>query len=479
LKYSLELTLSSAILLFSFPVTAGGFIPPDTQIRNDLSWLADREVIQLNLTTWPLSQETIESALSKAKVINPAADRQVISRVKQRMVELKAPLQVNAWSNSAKPLLPAEFAARQSSAYGAGGILSSNDDYWDIRLQGQIERHQYIDDLSESNLNGSYVGIQFLNQWLSFGEIDQWWGPGNDGSTIRSDASRPVLGFILQRAEQTPFESPLLSWMGNWQYQISAGQLRQYQHPEDPKLLGGRLTITPFSAFELGASRMLMWGGKGRPNTFNSFGDALLGRDNTGSQDRDPGDQLGGMDFRLPLMPLIGLPVALYGQVTGEDQAGILPSHNTFIAGIEGHHYFGIHQEKQFNWYLEGVNTRSGMSQTGIIYYHYCYQQGYYQQGYPLGDAMGGDGTRYASKMEIVFEDWQRVSTRLVWARVNPTSQSINQAFPVADTVRGLELNWGIPVDTVSMNLGTWLAHSELRNKTSTGVNISISWIAF
>ncbi|MBO4146416.1 hypothetical protein DA103_09705 [Enterobacter cloacae] len=39
---------------------------------------------------------------------------------------------------------------------------------------------------------------------------------------------------------------------------------------------------------------------------------AFLGRDNTGSQKRDPGDQLGGIDLQIPPGEM---PIALYGQV--------------------------------------------------------------------------------------------------------------------------------------------------------------------
>lgn len=262
--------------------------------------------------------------------------------------------------------------------------------------------------------------------------------------------------------------------MGSWQYQLSAGQLRQYDRPDEPKLIGGRFTLSPLSSLELGASRMMMWGGKGRPNTLHSFGDAFIGRDNTGSQDRDPGDQLGGVDFRLKLAPLIGVPVSLYGQVTGEDQAGVLPSHNTFIGGLEGHHALGAWGEKQLNWYLEGADTRSGMKDTGNIYYHYCYQQGYYQQGYPLGEAIGGDGSRYSGRMELALENDQRLSARLVWARVNRTSQSINEAFPRSDTVKGAELGWHLPVNGwASLETGVW--HSTRDSGVDTGVSAAVS----
>ncbi len=49
---------------------------------------------------------------------------------------------------------------------------------------------------------------------------------------------------------------------------------------------------------------------------------------------------------------------------------------------------------------------------------------------------MGGDGQLIAGKVELITEDNQRWSTRLVYAKVNPENQSINKAFPHADTLK-------------------------------------------
>ncbi|VTR19710.1 Uncharacterised protein [Serratia fonticola] len=43
------------------------------------------------------------------------------------------------------------------------------------------------------------------------------------------------------------------------------------------------------------------------------------------------------------------------------------------------------------NWHIEGADTRADMSRKNYVYTHHTYKDGYYQQGYPLGHAMGGD----------------------------------------------------------------------------------------
>lgn len=203
--------LAIAALTVTVPVFAAGLVTGDARLRSDLAWLNDRAVIQLNLSTWPLSQEEITLALADAKGKNNDDNRQVIARVTRRLAELNAPLRVSGWTNTSKSSLPPGFAQSQSSARGLSTALASSGEFWDINVQGQAEGHPYIRDTSSFNLNGAYAGVKLFNQWLTFGQIPQWWGPGNDGSTIRSDAARPVVGFLLQRAEQSPFETPWLS----------------------------------------------------------------------------------------------------------------------------------------------------------------------------------------------------------------------------------------------------------------------------
>ncbi|CAI2534313.1 capsule assembly Wzi family protein [Serratia liquefaciens] len=459
--------------LFTCALTghASGLVTPDNDLRNDLAWLSDRGVINVSLSTWPLSQEEISSVISQAKPVTNT-EKNVIDRVQRRVGELKANIRVSGYAATDKPGTPQGFGqsqyADQSLTVGAG----ANGEFWDVRLQGSVEGDQRVSDGSKFNLNGSYGAVKIWNQWLSFGEVSQWWGPGYDGSLIRSDAARPVAGFMLQRADQSPFETPWLSWIGRWQYQLTAGQLSQYSSVPDTKLIGGRLTMMPTNFLELGASRIMQWGGSGRPQSFSSFWDAFTGKDNDDSgQGNDPGNQLAGFDFKLKMQPLIGLPVSLYGQLVGEDEAGFLPSQNTYLLGLEGHPEWG---PTTINWSIEGADTRSDMSRKNYVYTHYTYKGGYYQQGYPLAHAMGGDGQMLSGRVEMVLDDGQRWSTRLVYAKVNPNSQSINHAFPKSDTLKGIQLGWGYSFDSqVKFDTSLWYTDNNASTADDVGAGIS------
>ncbi len=449
---------------------ASGLVTPDNDLRNDLAWLSDRGVINVSLSTWPLSQEEINSVISQAKPVTNT-EKNVIDRVQRRIGDLKANIRVSGYAATDKPGTPQGFGqnqyADQSLTIGAG----ANGEFWDVRVQGSVEGDQRVSDGSKFNMNGSYGAVKVWNQWLSFGEVSQWWGPGYDGSLIRSDAARPVAGFMLQRADQSPFETPWLSWMGRWQYQLTAGQLSQYTAVPDTKLIGGRFTMMPTNFLELGASRIMMWGGDGRPQSWSSFWDGVIGNDNTGDPKNDPGNQLGGFDFKLKLQPLIGLPVSFYGQITGEDEAGMLPSHNGYLLGLEGHPEWG---STTINWHIEGADTRSNGKADNVMYRHYIYTDGYYQQGYPLGHAMGGDGQMLSGRVEMVLDDGQRWSTRLVYAKVNPNNQTVNQAFPKSDTLKGIQLGWGYNfASQVKFDTSLWYTDNNASTADDVGAGIS------
>lgn len=381
-------------------------------------------------------------------------------------------MRVTGYSSTDKPGTPQGFAQSYPADQSLSLALNNSGEWWDLHLQGNVEGDKRIDNGSSVNANGAYGAVKLWNQWLAFGQIPQWWGPGYEGSLIRSDAARPMTGFLLQRAEQRAPETSWLSWIGPWQYQLSASQMNQYAAVPHTKIFGGRLTFSPISSLELGASRVMQWGGEGRPSSFSSFWDGLTGNDNTGESADDPGNQLAGFDFKLKLAPTLGWPVSIYGQMIGEDEAGYLPSAHLYLGGVEGHHQWN---SNAVNWYLEAHDTRSNMGRTNYIYNHFIYKDGYYQQGYPLGDAMGGDGRLYAGKVELVTEENQRWSARLVYAEVNPKNQRINKAFPHADTLKGVQLGWsGDVMPTVRLNTSMWYTDANHSASDDVGASIGI-----
>ena len=65
---------------------------------------------------------------------------------------------------------------------------------------------------------------------------------------------------------------------------------------------------------------------EGRSQSLDSLWNAIKGNDNFDSADDDKSNQIAGLDFRLNMQPLLQIPVGIYGQYVGEDEAGFLPA---------------------------------------------------------------------------------------------------------------------------------------------------------
>lgn len=465
MKYQAFRVLSLAIFSsLALPVYAQGIILNNDDLRTDLNWLNQQGVIQISTSTWPLSGEEIQRALSTAKIENNAQQK-VINSVMANLEAENTSIKLALFAETDPQNIPQKFADEQKSQYQAALELNAGGTQWDVRLRVNAEKDPIIDHGQDVNVEGSYLAGKLWNQWLIAGQIPTYWGPGHDGSLVRGDASRPVYGLTMQRAEQQAFETKWLSWIGPWQYQAFAGQLDDYHAIPDAKLLGFRLTAQPLPYLELGASRILQWGGEGRSESFDSLWNAIKGNDNFYDGDLDKSNQIAGFDARLNLNHWSGVPISLYGQYVGEDEAGLLPSKKMYLAGVD---YSSQFNNMPFQLYAEWADTRTNGDAQGISYNHRNYKDGYYQHGFPLGHAMGGDGQMYSIGGDIRFDAMNRLNGRAFFAKVNQSNESINLAFPVSDELKGIDLTWTHQLRRdIPLKLNGWIADSDHNGKDS------------
>ncbi|WP_201555122.1 capsule assembly Wzi family protein [Psychrobacter sp. 72-O-c] len=442
------LSLISILLSFGMVSTlasAQNLYMNDLKLKADLDWLNTQGVTQISTSTWPLTANEIKRALASADAATPA-QQQVLQSVQTKLAKNRESLvsaSVGLYAQTDRQQLPQTFADDQLAGQQASVQLGLSERDWEFNLQANLKNDELIDDNSDVSFEGSYIAGTAANQWLIAGKIPAWWGPGNDGSLIRGDASIPVTGITMQRDQQSAPTSQYLSWVGPWQYQLFAGQLDDYEAIPDAKLFGARLTASPWPWLEVGASRTFMWGGEGRPESFSSFGDAVLGtRDNeatAGNTDDDPANQLAGFDARLSLAPLINVPAGVYAQYVGEDEAGGLPAKNMYLLGAD---YAADIYGKPYQLYAEYADTRSSGESRGISYDHFLYTDGYYQQGYPLGHALGGDAESVSVGGRLWLDNRNFINTKLQYAKVNQADEPINQAFPDSDTLTAIDVAW-------------------------------------
>jgi hypothetical protein len=474
----LRKALYAAVLFgMSLPVLAQGIVLNNQDIRTDLNWLNQQGVIQISTSTWPMSGDEIQRALSQAKISNNTQQK-VIDSIQNALKADNQTAKLGLFAETDQKNIPQAFGEREKAQYVGSLEFNGGGENWDAKLRVNGEKDPQIDNRRDVNVEGSYIAGKLWNQWVIAGQIPTYWGPGHDGSLIRGDASRPVYGFTAQRAEQKAFESKWLSWIGPWQYQAFAGQLEDYKAVPDAKLLGFRLTAQPLPYLELGASRILQWGGDGRPESWSSLWNAIKGNDNFENGDDDKSNQIAGFDARLNLQSLLNVPVSFYGQYVGEDEAGLLPSKKMYLAGAD---YSTSFKNMPVQFYAEWADTTTNGDVKAISYNHYIYTDGYYQQGFPLGHAMGGDGEMISVGGNIRFDVMNRLSGRVIYAKVNQSAdyfgaKQINLAFPEQDKIKALDLTWTHYIKpTIPLKINGWVSDSDVHgNDAGASVGIEI-----
>lgn len=421
----------------------------DMKLKSDIDWLNAQGITHISTSTWPLTANEIRRGLANITNTKSPAQQQVLNSVynflnqnSDSLVKASAELYVQ----TDRKQLPQTFGDDKLAGQQITLALGLSEKDWEVNLQANVKNDDLIEDSSDVSFEGSYLAGTAANQWLIAGQIPAWWGPGNDGSLIRGDASIPVAGITMQRDEQTEPNSKYLSWVGPWQYQLFAGQLDDYTAVPKTKLFGMRLTASPVEWLEVGASRTFMWGGEGRPQSFSSFFDALTGlKDNeaTNSSDsgEDPANQLGGFDARVNLAPLVNVPATIYAQYVGEDEAGGLPAKNMYLLGAD---YAADINNMPYQLYAEYADTRSSGEARGISYNHFIYRDGYYQQGYPLGHALGGDTQSVSIGSKLWMNNNDFIRAKLQYAKVNQADRNndTNKAFPKTDILKGIDIAW-------------------------------------
>ena len=466
-------TLLASLALSSSLTFAQGIVLNDQNLRTDLNWLNQQGVIQVSTSTWPMSGDEIQRALSQAQVSNNNQQR-VIDSVMAHLNTNNQLLKASLFAETDQKNIPQAFGDQQKAQYQAGVELNTGNQNWDARLRINAEKDPQIDNDQDVNIEGSYLAGKLWNQWLIAGQIPTYWGPGHDGSLIRGDASRPVYGVTMQRAEQHAFANKWLSWIGPWQYQAFAGQLDDYDAVPDAKLIGLRVTAQPLPYLELGASRAIQWGGEGRPESLSSLWDAFVGnKDNGGTGEPDPSNQIAGFDARLNLQPLLQVPMGMYAQYIGEDEAGGLPAKKMYLAGVD---YSSNYNNMPFQLYTEWADTRTNGKAQGISYNHTNYIGGFYQHGYPLAHAMGGDGQMVSVGGDIRFDRLNRVNARVLFAKLNESNRTTNLAFPAQDELKAVDVSWTHYLrPDIPLKLNGWISDSDLRGNDG-GASIGIEF---
>jgi hypothetical protein len=409
----------------------------ERELRADLAWLADRRVLSLPLTTWPLPMLMVQAAIARVEAADLSpADRAALERTRRALERIVGPVTVAASFNTARhPSLDGQTSTRARSELSLA--LSRFDESTALKLRISKQDAPLQDPSPSVLLDRSYLGVALAQTMVMFGSLDRWWGPGLYASPILSDAASPIPSLMLRRMSDTAPTFALLEWLGPWGYELSLGRLQNYT-PSGSRTIGLRIFSRPLSGLEIGASRSITWAGEGRPDGARALFNALTGRSNTDDPigNPDPSNELAGFDLRVSLPTAAGAWVG-YTHVVGEDEADYAPSRLIGTLGTQYKHAVGEHR---LEWSAESTDTELGrlfglkpMGRRGSAYRHSTYVDGYFHRGLPIGATIGGGGISVTLGVAWVAppgHPLDRVSVSATEARINQDGpDALNLAF--------------------------------------------------
>jgi hypothetical protein len=377
--------------------------PGDEGLRSDIQLLADAGILRGPVTTWPMSwPDVARDALAANDAGLDAATSAALFRVQRLSRAASAHGYAGAGiraSGSYEPTTLRTFADTPREEGELALRASWLTDHFAVNLQGAVVADP--DDDQQFRADGSYIGVNVGNFMISAGFMERWWGPGWDGNLILSTNARPIPSLTVERNYTDPFKSKLLSWIGPWRASIAMGEMESHDVAVTNVLFyAARINFKPRPWLEFGLTRTAQWCGGGRSCNWDTFTDMLLGKDNQvedGAISEDqPGNQMAGYDVRMR-SPWKALPLAVYGQMIGEDEAGNLPSKFIGQFGIEswGSSRFG-------GWRLRAefagtaCNFLREAPEYNCAYRNSIYPQGYSYRGRTIGHAMDNDSRMFS-----------------------------------------------------------------------------------
>ncbi len=319
--------------------------------------------------------------------------------------------------------------------------------------------------------DGSYLGVNVANFMISAGYQERWWGPGWEGSLILSNNARPMLAFTIERNYSDPFKSRLLHWIGPWRASLVFAQMESHRTDFDKtRFFAARVTFKPLKQLEIGLSRSAQWCGESRPCGAHDFWELLIGHDNNQPLNQQPGNQLAGYDVRWASSKL---PVALYGQAIGEDEAGYLPSKFLGLLGAES--WFAL-AGGTLRAHFEYADTACEFTrqhpQFNCAYEHSIYTAGYRYYGRSVGHSLDSDGRMYS--LSALWTDakgrsWQLLARRSDLNRDATSPQPGHPLATLATKVDDIELRHSRSTPWGDVTLG--LGHDSAKDPQPIGVD--------
>ncbi len=272
-----------------------------------------------------------------------------------------------------------------------------------------------ISEIQRPRLMNAYVGVNVFKNWeVVMGKQSLSWGPTPGGSLIMSNNAEPIN--MVRIVNPHPYILPsFLHYFGEVRVDEFFGRLQGASVVRRPFLYGQKLNMKPFSWLELGFGRTVTIGGSGElavPITTTSILHSLFGItvNNNGVNAGVPGDSRSSMDWVVNI-PRLGHYVVLYGEGYADDDPLpiVSPSRGAWRPGLYFPH---IPHLPKLDLHIEATSTEApgfhnnltGQGAHGDLnYWNSNYRDGYTNNGFLIGNAIGRMGNAYQGWLTYWF----------------------------------------------------------------------------
>ncbi|MGK0409964.1 MAG: hypothetical protein ACJASB_002122 [Shewanella psychromarinicola] len=463
----------SAMMTYSSAQAAPWVDTSDIYLRADIQALADAGVISAPINTFPLMWSGIGADLAQAE---PALLTPDLVDAFARVNFYYQNAVGNRGNTSIKVAAATDAARFQhfGSDYREKGQLQGSHEYTGERFSYKISasaNYNPADD-EEIRLDDSYIAVVLGNWIVTAGSVGQWWGPGFDSSLHKSNNARPMPSLMVSRNNSQAFETPWLSWIGDWSLTGGVSVTEEDRYAPHTLLWNLRGAIKPFKQLEIGLSWTTQFCGEGQECSFNSAVKSITGqrdcREDTGQGEgcSNYGNQMAGFDVRYA-DTWFNVPVGLYLERTCEDSKGdpwqIVDCGK--MVGADTRFNIAKQQYKLFVEYTDTmVYCGEDKDQFNCFYEHSTYQSGSRYYGRAFGSTYDSDANVYALGLIGQFDNSHGFTSILRYAQLNKDGANRGGVWapqPLKEDIMMLELSYRLPMFNGMLTLGGSVANSE------------------
>ncbi|MBH0059036.1 capsule assembly Wzi family protein [Pseudoalteromonas sp. SWXJZ94C] len=414
--------LSSIFCAISVSANAEPWVKPDDYgLRADIQQLADAGIILAPVTTYPLMWKSFMSDVDSTSLeqLSPSL-QDALLRVKHRYKSENSSshnVQLSAFA-ATDPIVATSFGATNtqeselSAAYAYLGdnfaakiAINYRDDGKKCLVEGKtaddiITDEQALTDCNDTSLDDSYLAYRLGNWIFRAGAVEQFWGPGVDNSLIMSGNAKPLPALSVTREQSTAFETPWLSWIGQWGFTAQMAKLESTRVVPDALLWSTRVNFRPIQQLEVALSWSAQWAGDGQPGSAGDFIDVITGQTACvdGNETCDSqleskiGNQLAGLDIRWS-DTLFNQPYAVYASTIGEDASSqFKPADRAYLFGVQTtQRMYNQNVLVNLEYTDTGVSCSAGSTTENCYYEHSDYKSGYRYHGRTIGSTYDND----------------------------------------------------------------------------------------